>query len=86
MISQHRATEVTTTDNKTKKKNASNIFALENKLKQREDIINKNERGISFTRGFFFYVDQSYLVYDCKMGSFNFTAGQNIYVKINRYF
>ena len=24
----------------------------------------------------FFYIDQSYLVYDCKMGSFNFTSGK----------
>ena len=58
-------------DNKTKK-NASDILALENKLKQKEDTINENERGLSFNRGFFFYTDQSYLVYDCKMGSFGF--------------
>ena len=68
---QHIATEVTGIDNKTKK-NASDILALENKLKQKEDTINENERGLSFNRGFFFYKDQSYLVYDCKMGSFNF--------------
>ena len=73
--SQHIATEVTAIDNKTKK-NASDILALESKLQQKEDTINENERGISFTRGFFFYMDQSYLVYDCKMGSFNFTAGK----------
>ena len=58
-------------DNKTKK-NVSDILALENKLKQKEDTINANERGPSFNRGFFFYMDQSYLVYDCKMGSFGF--------------
>ena len=58
-------------DNKTKK-NASDILALENKLTQKEDTINENERGLSFNRGFFFYTDQSYLVYDCKMGSFGF--------------
>ena len=69
--SQHIATEVTGIDNKTKK-NASDILALENKLKQKEDTINENERGLSFNRGFFFYKDQSYLVYDCKMGSFGF--------------
>ena len=68
---QHIATEVTGIDNKTKK-NASDILALENKLKQKEDTINENERGLSFSRGFFFYTDQSYLVYDCKMGSFIF--------------
>ena len=68
---QHIATEVTGIDNKTKK-NASDILALENTLKQKEDTINENERGLSFNRGFFFYKDQSYLVYDCKMGSFSF--------------
>ena len=58
-------------DNKTKK-NASDILALENKLKQKEDTINENERGLSFNRGFFFYKDQSYLTCECKIGSFGF--------------
>ena len=69
--SQHIATEVTGIDNKTKK-NASDILALEDKLKQKEDTINENKRGFRFNRCFFFYKDQSYLVYNCKMGSFNF--------------
>ena len=73
--SQHIATEVTAIDNKTKK-NASDILTLESKLQQKEDTINENERGLSFNKGFFFYMDQSYLVYDCKLGSFNFTAGK----------
>ena len=68
---QHIAAEVTGIDNKTKK-NASDILALGNKLKRKEDTINENERGLSFNRDFFFYTDQSYLVYDCKMGSFSF--------------
>ena len=51
-------------------------MTLESKLQQKEDTINENERGLSFNRGFFFYMDQSYLVYDCKLGSFNFTAGK----------
>ena len=69
--SQHIATEVTGIDNKTKK-NASDIFAVKNKLQQKEYIINENERGLSFNRGFFFYKDQSYLKYECKIGSFGF--------------
>ena len=69
--SQHIATEVTGIDNKTKK-NASDILALENKLTQKEDTTNENERGLSFNRGFFLYTDQSYLKYECKMGSFGF--------------
>ena len=40
--SQHIATEVTSIENKTKK-NASDILALENKLKQKEDTINEND-------------------------------------------
>ena len=62
-------------DNKTKK-NASDILALENKLQQKEYTINENERGLSFNRGFFFYIDQSYFLYDCKMGSFDFTTNK----------
>ena len=65
--SQNIATEVTGIDNKTKK-NASDILALENKFTQKEDTINENERGLSFNRGFFFYLQQSHLVYECKVG------------------
>ena len=73
--SQHIATEVKTIDDTTKK-NASDILSFENRLKQKEDTLNKNERGLSFNRGFFYYMDQSYLVYNCKMGSFNFTTSK----------
>ena len=73
--SQHIATEVKTIDDKTKK-NSSDILELKNKLQQKEYVINENEEGLSFNRGFFCYMDQSYLVYDCKMGSFNFTTGK----------
>ena len=69
--SQHISDEVKKVDGKTKK-NASDILAFENRLKQKGRV-NENERGISFTRGFFFYTVQSYLVYGCKMGSFNFS-------------
>ena len=69
--SQHIATAVTGIYNKTKK-NPSDILALESKLQQKEDTINENERGNSFARGLFFYMDQSYLVYNCKTGSFRY--------------
>ena len=72
---QHIADEVKKVDDKAKK-NARNILRFESRLKQKEDTVNENERGISFTRGLFFYIDQSYLFYDCKMGSFQFTAGK----------
>ena len=67
----HIATEVKTIDGKTKK-NANDILALENKLQQKEDTINENERGPSFNRGSFYYLQQSYLVYECKIDSFVF--------------
>ena len=71
MKSQHIATEVTGIDNKIKK-NASDILTLENKLTQKEDTINENERGLSIFRGFFFYLKQNHLVYECKVNSFIF--------------
>ena len=69
--SQHIATKVTGIDNKTKK-NACDILALENKLTQKGDIINENERELSIFRGFFFYLQQNHLVYECKVNSFIF--------------
>ena len=68
--SQHIANEVKTIDDKTKK-NASDILAFENGLKQKEDIVDENQRGLSFNRGFFYYLQQSYLVYECQVNSFN---------------
>ena len=66
---QHIATEAKTIDDKAKK-NASDILAFENRLKQKEDMVNENEREISFSRGSFVYIDQSDLFYDCKANSF----------------
>ena len=51
---------------------ANDILALENKLQQKEDTINENEIGISIFRGFFFYLQQNHLVYECKVDSLNF--------------
>ena len=51
----------------------SDILALENKLTQKEDTINENERGLSFNRGFFYYLQQSNFVYECRTDSFNYT-------------
>ena len=69
---QHIATEVKTIDDKTKK-NASDILGFESRLKQKEDTINENERGLSFNRGFFYYLQKNHLVYECKSSSFNTT-------------
>ena len=69
--SQHIATEVTGIDNKTKK-NANDILALKNELEKKEYDTNENEIGISFHRGFFYYLQQHNLVYECKVNSFIF--------------
>ena len=69
--SQHIAIEITGIDNKTKK-NANDILALKNELEKKEYAINENEIGISFNRGFFHYLQQSNLVYECKVDSFVF--------------
>ena len=67
---QHIANEVKTIGDKAKK-NASDILGFENRLKQKEDIVDENQREISFNRGFFYYLKKSYLVYECKVDSFN---------------
>ena len=64
---QHIATEVKTID-KTKK-NANDILGFENRLKQKEDIVDKNQKELIFNRGFFYYLQQNYLVYECKVNS-----------------
>ena len=71
--SQHIATEVETINDKTKK-NASDILGFKSRLKQKEDIVNENEIGLSFNRGLFYYLQQSYLVYECKVNSFAFNG------------
>ena len=69
--SQHIAIEVTGIDNKTKK-SANDILALKNELEKKEYAITENEIGISFNRGFFYYLQQNNLVYECKVDSFVF--------------
>ena len=65
------AIEVTGIDNKTKK-NANDILAVKNELEKKGYDITENEIGISFNREFFYYLQQSNLVYECKVGSFTF--------------
>ena len=42
--------------------------------------------GISIYRGLSFYFQQSHLVYEGKVDSFNFDNKKNIKVEVNRYF
>ena len=74
---QHITDEVKKIDDKTKK-NASNILGFESRLKQKEDTVNENERGLSFTRGLFYYLQQSYLIYECRTGSFSYNSDGKI--------
>ena len=83
--SQHIATKVTGIDNKGKI-NMSVILALENKLTQKEDTLNENERGLSFNRVFFYYLQQSHFVYECKSDSFNYTNKKISKFEVNRCF
>ena len=63
--------------------NKSKDLLLDNELKKLKIIVGSSakikfdelQKENSFNRGFFYYVQQSYLVYDCKIGSFQFTAG-----------
>ena len=51
-------------------------------LKQKGDTVNEHERGLSFSRGLFFYIDQSYLVYECKRWSFSFDSTTKTKIKL----
>ena len=57
-------------------KNSSDILGLENRLKQKEDIVDEVQRENSTDRGFRYYTDKSYLRYECKIGSFSFSSGR----------
>ena len=67
--SSHIADEVKKVDDKTKK-NASDVLGFESRLKQKEDIVDDVQRENSFARVFYHYLQQSYLVYECRNNSF----------------
>ena len=77
----HIADEVKKVDDKAKN-NASDILGFESRLKQKEDTVNENKRGLSFNRGFFFYIQQSYLVFECRIWSFTFDNNNNNKIKL----
>ena len=81
---QHISTEVKKMDDKTKK-NASDILGFGSRLKQKDETLNEAQRENSFHRGFQKYLQESYTVYECKTGSFNFSNGktQPIIPRIN---
>ena len=71
--SQHIAIEVKSIDDKTKE-NASDILAFENRLKQKEDIIDEVQRDNALTSGRDYYRDEMYLLYKCRVFSFKHTG------------
>ena len=64
--------------------NKSKYLLLDNELKKLKTLVDSTakikfdevQKENSFDRGFFYYLEQSYLVYDCRIGSFQFTAGK----------
>ena len=62
--------------------NKSKDLLLDNELKKLKTLIDSTakikfdevQKENSFNRGFFYYLQQSYLVYECKMDSFNFNS------------
>ena len=64
--------------------NKSKDLLLDNELKKLKTLVDSTakikfdevQKENSFNRRFFYYLQQSYLVYDCNMGSFQFTAGK----------
>ena len=75
--SQHISDEVKKVDDKTKK-NASDILGFESRLKQREDIVDEVQRENSFDKGFYYYIQQSFLRYKCTYYSFKNDANNKI--------
>ena len=74
--------------------NKSEDLLLDNELKKLKTLVGSSakikfdevQKENSFNRGFFYYLQQSYLVYECKMDSFNFISKKNIRVEINGSF
>ena len=61
-------------------------YATKDDVKKVEDKVDENERGLSFNRGFFFYLQKNHYVYECKSRSFDITAPANsINSKINTW-
>ena len=72
--SQHIATEVTAID-KTKE-NASDILGFENRLKQKEDIIDEVQRENALRNGRDYGYDKMYLLCECEFFSFKYNPGK----------
>ena len=64
--------------------NKSKDLLLDNELKKLKTLVGSTaetkfdevQKENNFNRRFFYYLQQSYLVYECKMDSFNFSSGE----------
>ena len=63
--SQHTADEVKKVDDKVKR-NSSDILGSESRLRQKEILTTELEYEASFFRGFYYYSQKSYLLYERK--------------------
>ena len=52
-------------------------YAMKDDVKKVEDKVDENERGLSFNRGFFYYLQKNHYVYECKSSSFDITVPAN---------
>ena len=78
--SQHIADEVKKVDDKVTK-TSSDIFAFESRLKQKEDLTADLDRQTSFFRGEYYCNRPTYLLYETRSGSFNYTKSNGKFNK-----
>ena len=72
--SQHIADEVKKVDDKVKK-NIANILNAKTSLEHNKSVIDDLEREASFNRGFYYYNQQSYFIFESKSKSFTRNGG-----------
>ena len=74
--SQHIADEVKKVDDKVKK-NITDIVTTKNSLLHNKPILDELEREASFNRGFYYYNQQSYFLFETQSKSFTTNGGAN---------
>ena len=78
--SQHIADEVKKVDYKVKK-NVTDILNIKTSLEHSKSVIDDLERKASFSRGFYYYTQQSYFLFELKSKSFSRSDGSISYWK-----
>ena len=71
---QHIADEVKKIDDKTKK-NSSDILSTKTSLQHNKSVLDDLEREASFSRGFYYYTQQSYFLFEPNSKSFSRNGG-----------